>query len=157
MNSVRKRVVLDTNTIISAAINPESISGVLYLYALRHCDLFRSDATSRELEVVINRPFMDRYFLQDAPQTRAEFVERYFKQAKRVGVNKTVTRCIDVKDNMFLELTETVGVDYLVSGNTKHLNILEEHKGTAIVTNRQFLMDVAPSLLISSLQVFRTN
>jgi uncharacterized protein len=149
MNSARKKVVLDTNTIISAAINPNSISGALYLYTLKHCDLYRSDATSHELEVVINRPFMDRYFLADAPQTRIEFVERYFKQAKQVTVTKTVTRCTDPKDNMFLELVEAVGANYLVSGNIKHLNILVEHEGTPIVTNRQFLADVAPSLLMS--------
>ncbi|MDI9334958.1 MAG: putative toxin-antitoxin system toxin component, PIN family [Cytophagales bacterium] len=149
MNSARNKVVLDTNTIISAAINPNSISGALYLYTLTHCDLYRSDATSHELEVVINRPFMDRYFLTDAPQTRVEFVERYFKQAKQVSITKSVTRCADPKDNMFLELVETIGANYLVSGNIKHLNILGEHKGTPIVTNRQFLADVAPLLLMS--------
>ena len=149
MNFARKKVVLDTNTIISAAINPHSISGALVLYTLRHCDLYRSDATSHELAVVIHRPFMDRYFLKDAPQTRAEFVERYFKQAQQIAVTKTVTRCTDPKDNMFLELAQTVGADYLVSGNIKHLNILVEHEGTQIVTNRQFLADVAPALLMN--------
>jgi putative PIN family toxin of toxin-antitoxin system len=149
MNSARKKVVLDTNTIISAAINANSISGALYLHTLKHCDLYRSEATSYELEVVINRPFMDRYFLTDAPQTRAEFVARYFKQAKQVIPAKTVTRCTDPKDNMFLELAEAVGADYLVSGNIKHLNILVEHEGTPIVTNRQFLADVAPALLMN--------
>ena len=149
MNFARKKVVLDTNTIISAAINPHSISGVLYLHTLKHCDLYRSDTTSHELEVVLNRPFMDRYFLADAPQTRTEFIERYFKLARLVPVTKIVTRCIDPKDNMFLELVETIGADYLVSGNIKHLNILVEHEGTPIVTNRQFLADVAPALLMN--------
>jgi uncharacterized protein len=149
MNFARKKVVLDTNTIISAAINPHSISGALVLYTLRHCDLYRSDATSHELDVVLNRPFMDRYFLKDALQTRAEFVERYFKQAQQIAVTKTVTRCTDPKDNMFLELAQTVGADYLVSGNIKHLNILVEHEGTQIVTNRQFLANVAPALLMN--------
>lgn len=149
MNSVRKKVVLDTNTIISAAINAASISGALYLYTLKHCELYRSDETTYELEVVLNRPFMDRYFTADAPQTRTNFLERYKKQAKHVTVTKTVTRCIDPKDNMFLALAETIHADYLVSGNVKHLNILVEHEGTPIVTNRQFLADVAPSLLMN--------
>jgi uncharacterized protein len=149
MNSGRKKVVLDTNTIISAAINPSSISGLLYLHTLKHCDLYRSDATSNELKVVINRPFMDRYFVTDAPSTRTEFIERYFMVARQVKVTQTVTRCADPKDNMFLDLAQTVGADYLVSGNIKHLNILVEHEGTSIVTNRQFLADVAPSLLFN--------
>jgi putative PIN family toxin of toxin-antitoxin system len=149
MSFVPKRVVLDTNTIISAAINPTSISGVLYLHTLRYYDLYRSDETTHELDVVLNRPFMDRYFVANAPQTRTEFLERYTKQAKRVAVTKTVTRCIDPKDNMFLALAETISAHYLVSGNIKHLNVLINHAGTPIVTNRQFLADVAPSLLMN--------
>jgi uncharacterized protein len=150
MRFVPKKLVLDTNTLISAAINPSSISGLVYKYALAHCDLYCSGETLDELDVVLKRPFMDRYFQTDAPQTRAAFLARYADAAKQVQVSIVATRCIDPKDNKFLSLVETIGADYLVSGNTKHLNILLAYAGTPILTNRQFLLEVAPAWLPNS-------
>ena len=147
MSFALKKVVLDTNTLISAAINPSSMSGLVYKHGLAYCDLYCSEETFDELAVVLERPFMDRYFQTDAPQTRAAFLARYADAAARVQVSKVTTRCIDPKDNKFLSLVETIGADYLVSGNTKHLNILLTHEGTPILTNRQFLLEVTPAWL----------
>lgn len=148
MSFDRKKVVLDTNTLISAAMNPASISGNVYRYAIEFCSLYRSNETFQELVIVLNRPFMDRYFQSDAPETRQEFLTRYEQISKEVVVNKIATECSDPKDNKFLSLIWEVGANDLVSGNTKHLNVLGEYKKTPILTNREFLMKYAPSWLV---------
>jgi uncharacterized protein len=147
MNFARKKVVLDTNTLISAAMNPASISGLVYRYAIEFCTLYRSSDTLNELTVVLNRPFMDRYFVSDAPQARRLFVAQYEEVSNSVSVNKVATECTDPKDNMFLSLAWEIEANYLVSGNTKHLNVMGHFKTTAILTNRAFLTKYAPSRL----------
>ena len=55
------RAVLDTNTLISAAIFPKSVPGQAVAKALRDGVVLRSEATWRELELVITREKFDRY------------------------------------------------------------------------------------------------
>jgi uncharacterized protein len=57
-----RRVVFDTNALISAAILPRSISRKAFRHALEHYRLVHSHATASELHEVINRPKFDRYF-----------------------------------------------------------------------------------------------
>ena len=44
-------------------------------------------------------------------------------------------------DNRFLECAEAAGADWLVTGNTRHYP--KSHKGTQVVTGRQFLDRIA--------------
>ena len=53
MSFAHKRVILDTNILISSAINPDSPAGLAYQYAVAYYDLFTSEETIAELEAVL--------------------------------------------------------------------------------------------------------
>jgi predicted nucleic acid-binding protein len=63
------------------------------------------------------------------------------KVAHLVAPIRTLSVSPDESDNRFLECAEAAGADWLVTGNTRHYP--RRHKGTLIVTGRQFLDRVA--------------
>ena len=68
--SDRRRVVIDTSTLIGAILRPDSIPRQAFLAALRACEPCVSPATLQELREVLLRPKFDRY----APlQARLDF------------------------------------------------------------------------------------
>lgn len=70
MNSERKKVVIDTNILVSAAIYPRSASAQAYKVAVAWCDVYACEETMDEVEQVLLRPKFDRYFALDGPQRR---------------------------------------------------------------------------------------
>ncbi len=54
-----KRVVLDTNTLVSAALRVDSVPSQALARALRECELCASPATLEELARVLSRPNPD--------------------------------------------------------------------------------------------------
>lgn len=60
-NDKNKRVVIDTNTLISAVIIPKSIPAQT-LKAFEHYVICISEETEQELVEVISRPKFDKYF-----------------------------------------------------------------------------------------------
>ena len=56
-----------------------------------------------------------------------------------------VTISPDEADNRFLECAEATGADFLVTGNARHFP--PKWKQTLVVTARQLLEQIAPSLL----------
>ena len=104
--SLASRVVIDTSTLVSAALRRYSIPRQALDLAMRHCEVGASRQTLDELRDVLSRKKFDRYL---APMLRAEFLQvlesgvRIFPvregQAADAGI-----RCRDANDQKFLDL-----------------------------------------------------
>ncbi len=135
----KKRMVVDTSVLVSAAILPKSVSGKAFDLSLRHFELLASASTERELTEVLFRPKFDRYFQLD---NRLEFLAFYAKTTKKVIITTVVTDCIDPKDNQFLELAVDGHASCILSSDA-HLTDMHPYRGISILTPSALSSDVA--------------
>lgn len=110
------RVVIDTNILVSALLQPESLPAAVLLLALSgQVQLCVSDAVFAEYDDVIRRPRLKRPL---------DVVEGTLQSIRKLGhwVKPTlrVEECSDLDDNVFLECAQAAGADYLVTGNQRH-------------------------------------
>ena len=117
--SVLRRVVLDTSTLVSAALRIGSVPHQALLKALGSCELCASSATLNELEQVLMRDKFDRYL--DA-KTRLSFVALMRQHSRLFGVLEADERsvqppCRDPKDNKFLALALLCEADAIISSD----------------------------------------
>jgi putative PIN family toxin of toxin-antitoxin system len=138
VNSGRKRIVVDSNVLVSAALFPDSPAALAYVAAALHGDLYASRDTLAEIEQVLMRPKFDRYFAAGGP-TRERFLGDYRALVHVAEVTLAVTDCPDPKDNPFLSLALTVNADLIVSGDRRHLLPMHPYRGIAIVSCEAFL------------------
>lgn len=130
-----KRIVVDTNTIISRLLLPESVPANAVQKALGLGDLLFSDATLNELETVLSRPKFNRYLSVDE---RKAFFHLLSRLAEWVEIVRPVKVCRDSKDDKFLEVALNGRADVIVSGDGDLL-VLNPYLGIPIVSPRQFL------------------
>ncbi len=142
VSSERKRVVVDSNVLISAALYPDSPAALAYVAAAFHCDLYASDETLAELHQVLMRDKFDRYFALGGP-TRERFLSDYRALVQLAEITEVATDCPDPKDNAFLSLALSIRADFLISGDRKHLLPMHPYRGTAILSCEQFLRTLA--------------
>ncbi len=138
--SFAKRVVLDTSTLISAALRPASTPRQALLTAVASATLCASPATLAELEQVLMRDKFDRYLDQTS---RREFLDLYRRHTRLFNVTeaeeKTLPQaCRDPRDNKFLALALHCSADALVS-NDDDLLVLNPYQGIQIWTPKDFL------------------
>ena len=133
-----RRVVLDTNTIISGVIRPLSVPADAIRRALLECSIFVSTETFSELQDVIFRSKFDRYF-EGFGSTREQFIELYSAKAIWCEVSEIITDCRDPKGNKFLALAIAAKADCLVTGDGRDLLNMHPYNGVAIVSARDFL------------------
>ena len=127
------RVVLDTNILISAAIQPAGIpANLIDAVALRALTLYVSEDILAEYREVLSRP----KFARLNPGRVARLFTVLAAEAVMVQPPRRSTASRDEADNRFLECAEVADAEYLVTGNTKHFP--ERYKATKIVTPRQF-------------------
>jgi uncharacterized protein len=135
------RVVIDTNVVVSAALNDDSLpAAVLSLAIDKHILMFVSAPVLAEYEAVLNRPHLKlplgriTALLADIRST-AQLVHptRIIAKIKK-----------DESDNRFLECAHAAAVDYLVTGNTKHFPPTFEN--ITIVTPKEFIDLLLPHL-----------
>ena len=138
MNLGRKKVVIDSNILISAAIYPDSSSAQAYRLAVTFCDLFASDETMTEIEHVLLRTKFDRYFSHGGP-TREQFLSDYKGVVRTVEINQVSTDCADPKDNKFLSLALSCGADIIASGDQKHLIPMHPYRNISIFSATDFV------------------
>ena len=138
MKQDRKRVVLDTNTIISGVIRPLSVPADALRKAFLECEVFVSTETLDELQDVLFRPKFDRYF-DDLTLTRERFLEFYRAKAILCEISEIVTDCRDLKDNKFLALALAAKADVLVTGDGRDLLKMHPYRGVSIGSAREFL------------------
>jgi len=131
-----KRVVLDTSTLVSAALRVQSVPSRAFLKALGSCEICTSDETLQELGEVLSRPKFDRYL--DRAE-RIAFVELFSTYATKFEVHESVDDCRDPKDNKFLALAIACAADVLVASD-KDLVALHPYRGIPVITPSDFLI-----------------
>jgi len=134
------RVVLDTSTLVSAAIRIGSVPYRVLLHAFATCEICASVETLEELERVLLRPVFDRYASR---KSRKEFIELYRRNARIFAVDDSACTnvkppCRDPKDNKFLALMLAAEANVLVSSD-QDLLILHPWRGMSVVTPGKFL------------------
>ena len=129
------RVVLDTNIIVSALLQPLGPPAQVFELCLGGAlQLCASGDIYAEYEEVISRPRFGR-----REETIAETLRAVREKGYWVRPTVATRACADPDDNMFLECAATAGAQYLVTGNLKHFPAsLGE---TRIVTAR-WLLDI---------------
>lgn len=110
------RVVLDTNVIVSALLQPLGPSAYLLVQALNgSLQICLTGAIFAEYDEVISRPRLKR-----DPEIIAASLHAIRNAALWVRVMRTITVCPDPDDNIFLECAEAAEAEYLVTGNVRH-------------------------------------
>jgi putative PIN family toxin of toxin-antitoxin system len=127
------RVVLDTNIIVSALLQPLGPPAQIVVMALGgSIELCVSGSVYTEYEEVISRPRLKR---------SAEIIAATLQSIREKGFwvrpTQKVQACLDPDDDIFLECAQAAHADYLVTGNLKDFPTLWE--STRIVTPRWLL------------------
>ena len=128
MNMLR-RVVLDTSTLVSAALRVGTLPHQAHVKALASCELCASSATLNELEQVLRRAKFDRYL--DA-ETRLSFMALMRQHTHLFGAQEADERsvqpaCRGPKDNKFLALALVCEADAIISGDNDLLALNPRH------------------------------
>ena len=127
------RVVLDTNIIVSALLQPLGPSAQIFVMSLDgSIQLCVSGAMYAEYEEVIRRPRLKR-----SEETVAATLQVIRERGFWVRPSDRARACLDPDDDIFLECAQAACADYLVTGNIKHFPT--SWKGTRIVTPRWLL------------------
>jgi len=139
VNPVR-RVILDTSTLVSAALRIGSLPDQVLLKAMRTCDVCASVETLVELAEVLGRRKFDRYLDRESRQA---FVALMRRRARLFAVLQTDLAavdppCRDPGDNKFLALALASEADALVSSDNDLL-VLHPWRGIPILTPAAFL------------------
>ncbi len=138
-----KTIILDSNLIVSAILNPEGICALAIDLADRNFDIVRSKDTTNELVDVMRRAKFDRFA---TVEDRVFRVQTYIEATRLITVNVHVSDCSDPKDNKFLELAIAAHAAVIVSGDKKHLISMNPYKGVAIVSVREFVENFSDHL-----------
>ncbi len=131
-----KTIVLDSNLIVSAILNPEGIFALAIDLADRNFDIVRSKDTTHELVDVMRRAKFDRFA---TVEDRVFRVQTYIEATRLITVNVQVGDCSDPKDNKFLELAIAAKAAVIISGDKKHLISMSPYRGIAIIRVRDFV------------------
>lgn len=132
--SLVKRVVLDTSTLVSAALRVNSLPSRALQKALRECELCASEATLQELALVLSRSKFDCYL---ARAERERFVELIRTYSVVWTVSEEVRDCRDPQDDKFLALALACEADRLVSSDDDLLT-LTPYRGIPVLTPKAF-------------------
>ncbi|QOY90060.1 putative toxin-antitoxin system toxin component, PIN family [Paludibaculum fermentans] len=135
------RLVIDTNILVSAALNPSGIPrSVLLLATTKPAALYISEAILDEYREVLARPE-----LKIRKGLRQQLLELIRSKAHLVKPARPLLVTKDLDDNKFLECADSARADYLVTGNQKHFP--KFWKKTKVISSREFLDVVAPHLI----------
>jgi putative PIN family toxin of toxin-antitoxin system len=131
------RVVLDTNVIVSALLNPNGKESLVLLLCLRRqLAMCLSPAMLAEYKEVLYRP---RLKLQ--PGEIEAVLAGINKVSRIVRLLETLNISGDEPDNRVYECADAAQADYIVTGNTKHFAKI--YKRIKIVNARQLLEALA--------------
>jgi putative PIN family toxin of toxin-antitoxin system len=130
-----KKIVFDTNVLVSALLFKTSKSRLAYEKALLNHQIISSLECYKELVEVLSRPKFSKYFSEI---DKSIFLINYFHSTQFVKVNIVVEVCRDPKDNKFLALAFEHSSDFIVSGDNDLL-ILNPYKNIPILTPNGFL------------------
>ncbi len=138
--SLIRRVVLDTSTLVGAALKPGSVPHQALLLALARYDVCASVQTWLELERVMQRKRFDRYLERETRQEFAAMLRTsmHFFAVTAADQAAVLPPCRDPLDNMFLALVQICQADVLVSSDDDLL-VLHPWRGIPVLRPVQFL------------------
>ncbi len=132
-----KRIVLDSNVILSAALFKHSIPRQALDKALREDCVLMSAAAIAELQDLFGRSKkFDKYLSLSA---RTTFLNDLLESVKIIEIVETIRVCRDPKDNKFLELAINGKADYIITGD-QDLLVLNPFQMIRILTPQEFLL-----------------
>jgi uncharacterized protein len=129
------RFVIDTNTIVSAALFRQSVPRQALDHAFTDGILLVSEATTLELTSVFLRSKFDRYLQREI---RERFLAAFLHQTTLIEITEPIIACRDPKDDKFLEVAIYGEASLIITGD-KDLLDLHPYRGVSIVTPREFL------------------
>ncbi len=131
------RVVIDTNILVSALLQPSGLPTQVFVLALSgSIQLCVSGEVYAEYEEVISRPRFQR-----DDETIAATLRTIREQAFWVKPTDPVRARSDPDDNIFVECAQAAQANYIVTGNLRHFP--EAWESTRIVTPRRLLELIA--------------
>jgi putative PIN family toxin of toxin-antitoxin system len=127
------RVVLDTNIIVSALLQPLGPPAQAFLLAVEaSVQLFISGSVYAEYEEVVRRP---RLRLDENTIATALRVIR--EKSLWVRPTEAIQACADPDDDIFLECAQAARADFIVTGNIK--DFPTSWRDIRIISARRFL------------------
>jgi uncharacterized protein len=138
--SLLRRVVLDTSTLVGAALKPGSVPHQALLHALARCDVCASVQTWLELERVMQRSRLDRYLERDTRLAFAAMLRQslHFFAVTPADEAALQPPCRDATDNKFLALVQVCQANVLVSSDDDLL-VLNPWRGVPVLRPVEFL------------------
>ena len=134
------RLVIDTNVIVSAALQPRGLPRTILLLALtKPARLYVSRSILEEYSDVLAGPE-----LSIRKGLRQQLLQLIKNRSYTVAPTRRLDVTSDPDDNIFLECADAARADYLVTGNLKHFPRF--WKTTKIITPREFISLAAPHL-----------
>jgi putative PIN family toxin of toxin-antitoxin system len=135
------RLVLDTNILVSSALNPDGLQRtVLRLAITAPARLYVSAPILKEFRDVLWRPQLGiRKGLRQQMLQLVEDRSRIVTPRRHLAITR------DPADNIFVECAEAAEADYLVTGNLRHFP--RSWRKTKIITSRELISLVAPFLV----------
>ncbi|MBX3302379.1 MAG: putative toxin-antitoxin system toxin component, PIN family [Nitrospira sp.] len=108
----RRRVVLDTNTLVSGVLLGDSVPGQAVRKAVDEDLMLMSEESLYELADVLSRKKFDCYL---SVEDREEFVRVVLRVAEMVPIVTAVHECRDKTDNRILEVAVNGDAELIVS------------------------------------------
>jgi uncharacterized protein len=130
------RVVLDTNIVVSALLAPTgSPAAIIRVWLDGRFTLLTCTVHADEMRATLRKP---RVAERIKPHMAGRLVNRIKGLAENIDHLPRVERSPDPNDDFLLALSEAGRADYLVTGDKSGLLALGHHKGTRIITAREF-------------------
>ena len=130
------RVVLDTNIIVSALIAPAGKpAAIIDAWLDGKFTLLTCAAHVDELRSTLQKPRVAELV---KPHKAGRLVNQIKRFAEDIEPLPPVERSPDPDDDYLLALSEAGKADYLVTGDKNDLLDLDTHKGTQIISARDF-------------------
>ncbi len=135
-----QKIIIDTNVLVSALIGhnyPYSI--INHIFDNPAIEICISDELFTEYVKVLNREKFSRF-----PDFRANAQALLLdikRCSKNYSINIKINLLSDKDDNKFLELAETSGAEFLITGNRNDFS-MKKYKSTRIVTPRDYWEEV---------------
>ncbi|MFI4867269.1 MAG: putative toxin-antitoxin system toxin component, PIN family [Steroidobacterales bacterium] len=131
------RVVLDTNILLSALINPHGVPAELIVaWREQRFALVTSIEQLVELGDVARRPVLRARIV---PARVGRFIHDLRRFAEVLRRLPQLDRSADPADNFLLPMAQVGNADYLVSGDRRGVLALKSHGVTRIVPARELL------------------
>lgn len=130
-------IVIDTNILISAVLNPDGTAYQAFEKAVENFTLIQTDESYQEIAQRIYKPKFDRYI---SNQRREDFLNNIVNKSKFIKTTLQINDCRDSDDNKFLEMAIEFNARFLITGDKDLLSLKKKTDyQKLIVTARDFV------------------